>query len=63
MNVMTRIPSDVVKTQCRSGFEALVLEIRMLRGEHIDVADETADAVVATLVLCSVDDPHKRLRR
>ena len=35
------------------------LEIRTLRGEQIDVADESADAVVATLVLCGVDDPHQ----
>lgn len=35
------------------------LEIRTLRGEQIDVADESADAVVATLVLCGVDDPSQ----
>ncbi len=34
------------------------LEIRTLRGEQIDVDDDTADGVVATLVLCGVDDPH-----
>jgi len=28
-----------------------------LRGEQIDVADGTADGVVATLVLCGVGDP------
>lgn len=33
------------------------LEIRTLRGEGIDVDDETADGVVGTLVLCGVDDP------
>lgn len=33
------------------------LEIRTMRGEQIDVADGSADAVVATLVLCGVDDP------
>lgn len=33
------------------------LEIRTLQGERIDVDDEAADGVVATLVLCGVDDP------
>jgi SAM-dependent methyltransferase len=33
------------------------LEIRTLRGEQIDVAEGTADGVVATLVLCGVGDP------
>jgi len=35
------------------------LEIRTLRGEQIDVEDESADAVVSTLVLCGVDDPEQ----
>lgn len=35
------------------------LEIRTLRGEGIDVDDESADGVVATLVLCGVDDPAR----
>lgn len=33
------------------------LEIRTLRGEAIDVPDETADGLVGTLLLCGVDDP------
>ncbi len=33
------------------------LEIRTVQGERIDVDDATADGVVATLVLCGVDDP------
>jgi SAM-dependent methyltransferase len=33
------------------------IEIRSLRGEWIDVADEAADGVVGTLLLCGVDDP------
>lgn len=32
-------------------------EIRGLRGETLDIAPGSADAVVCTLVLCSVDDP------
>ena len=33
------------------------LEIRALHGERLDVPDAAADGVVATLVLCGVDDP------
>ena len=33
------------------------IDIRSVRGERIDVEDGTADAAVATLVLCGVDDP------
>ncbi|MDZ7674510.1 MAG: class I SAM-dependent methyltransferase [Acidimicrobiales bacterium] len=33
------------------------LEIRTLQGEQLDVGDDEADGVVATLVLCGVDDP------
>lgn len=33
------------------------VEIRTLRGEALDLPDDAADAVVATLVLCSVDNP------
>jgi ubiquinone/menaquinone biosynthesis C-methylase UbiE len=33
------------------------LEIRTLHAEHLDLDDASVDAVVATLVLCSVDDP------
>jgi ubiquinone/menaquinone biosynthesis C-methylase UbiE len=35
------------------------LEIRTLRGESIDVDDESADGVIGTLVLCGVDDPRQ----
>lgn len=35
------------------------LEIRGVRGERIDLDDETADGVVGTLVLCGVDDPDR----
>ncbi|MFV2040164.1 MAG: class I SAM-dependent methyltransferase, partial [Acidimicrobiales bacterium] len=37
------------------------IEIRTLRGEALDLPDNVADAVVATLVLCSVDDPAQVL--
>ena len=35
------------------------LEIRTLRGESIDVDDESVDGVVGTLLLCGVDDPGR----
>ena len=38
------------------------LEIRTLRGEAIDVDDQSADGVVGTLVLCGVDDPEQVVR-
>lgn len=34
------------------------VDIRTVHAEEMDVADATADAVVATLVLCGVDDPQ-----
>lgn len=37
------------------------IEIRTLRGEKLGLPDNTADAVVATLVLCSVEDPAQVL--
>jgi len=37
----------------------LALEIRTLRGEALDLPDGSAEAVVGTLVLCSVDDPAR----
>lgn len=37
------------------------LEIRSLRGEHLDVDDGAADGVVGTLVLCGVEDPRQVL--
>mgnify|MGYP001820506241 FL=1 len=35
------------------------LTIRGLKGESLDLASESVDAVVGTLVLCSVDNPRK----
>jgi len=40
----------------------VALEIRGLRGERLDLEADSADAVVSTLVLCSVDDPARVLR-
>lgn len=37
------------------------LEVRGVRGEAIDLGDASCDAVVGTLVLCSVEDPRRVL--
>ena len=37
------------------------LEVHTVHGEVMDVPDDTADAVVGTLVLCGVDDPDRVL--
>lgn len=57
-------PNPVMHEPLRAKAEAsgVDLEIRTLRGEGIDVDDESADGVVATLVLCGVDDPAQVLR-
>lgn len=38
------------------------LEIRTLRGEDLDVDDDSVEGVVGTLVLCGVDDPAAVVR-
>lgn len=38
------------------------LDIHTLQGEHLDLANESADAVVGTLVLCTVGNPQGVLR-
>lgn len=47
------------RLRARAAEHDVDLEIRTLRGEGIDVDDGAADGVVATLVLCGVDDPSK----
>ena len=46
----------------RAAEHGVDLEIRQLRGESIDVDDESADGVVGTLLLCGVDDPEQVIR-
>lgn len=52
-------PNPVMRDKLAANAQRLGvdLDIRSVRGEHIDVADKTADFVLATLVLCGVDDP------
>ena len=42
----------------RQGVE---LELRQLQGEAVDLGDGSVEAVVGTLVLCTVDDPQRVL--
>jgi SAM-dependent methyltransferase len=51
-------PNPAMHERLRSHAEAngVDLEIRMLRGEHLDVDDASVDGVVGTLVLCGVTD-------
>ena len=54
-------PNPAMHAKLRAAADAddVDLEIRTVRGERIDVGDSEADAVVATLVLCGVDDPQQ----
>jgi SAM-dependent methyltransferase len=56
-------PNPAMRDRLRSkaGELDVDLEIRTLHGESVDVADGAADAVVATLVLCGVDDAGRVL--
>ena len=40
----------------------LPIEVLLGRAENLSLPDESADAVVATAVLCSVRDPHRALK-
>lgn len=46
----------------RAAHLGMTIEMRGHRAEDIDLPDASADAVVATLVLCSVGDPSAALR-
>lgn len=48
--------------RARADEHGVDLEIRTLRGESIDVDDESVDGVVGTLLLCGVDDPAQVVR-
>lgn len=43
--------------RARAAEHGVDLDIRTVRGEMIDVADDSADGVVGTLLLCGVDNP------
>jgi SAM-dependent methyltransferase len=52
-------PNPAMHARLRAGAEeyGIELELRGITGERLDVADESADAVVSSLVLCTVADP------
>ena len=45
----------------RAAKHGIELDLRGLRGEALDLPDASADLVVGTLVLCTVDDPERVL--
>jgi len=53
-------PNPYMHTRLRRAARArgVDLEIRSVVGERIDLPDASADAVISSLVLCSVRDPH-----
>jgi SAM-dependent methyltransferase len=57
-------PNPVMHEPLRAKADAhgVDLEVRTQRGESIDVDDESVDGVVATLLLCGVDDPAQLVR-
>lgn len=59
VNVIGIEPNPAMHDRLRANAErhGVDLAIRTLRGEALDVADGSADGVVATLVLCGVGDP------
>ncbi|MBI5894979.1 MAG: class I SAM-dependent methyltransferase [Desulfobacterales bacterium] len=54
-----RAMHPVLKARARR--YGLDLEIRTIKGESIDLPDQSVSAVVGSLVLCSVDDPARVL--
>lgn len=52
-------PSVHMQASLRAKAEELgvPMDVRGLKGEAIDVPDESVDTVIATLLLCSVEDP------
>lgn len=54
-----RMHARLREAAARRGVE---LDLRGLRGERLDLEDACTDAVVCTLVLCSVTDPQAVLR-
>lgn len=54
-------PNQAMHTrlQARAAEHGIELDIRRLHGESLDLPDNSADVVVATLLLCSVSDPEK----
>jgi SAM-dependent methyltransferase len=43
----------------RSARQGIDLEIRSVAGDHIDLDDQSVDAVISSLLLCTVADPER----
>lgn len=54
-------PAMHPRLQAKADQHGVDLEIHTLPGEQLDVDDDSVDHVVATFVLCSVDDPEQVL--
>jgi SAM-dependent methyltransferase len=54
-------PNPMMYPRLRTNAEryGIELEIRGIKGEEIDLASGSVEAVVGTLVLCTVDDPER----
>ena len=50
------------KARARADRTQLTMDLRLMDAQHLDFADGTFDAVVATCVFCSVPDPVAGLR-
>jgi len=54
-------PEHHARLRRNAARRGVAVEIRARGGEDLDLPDASCDAVVATLVLCSVDDPASEL--
>ena len=59
LNVIAVEPNAAMheRLRLRAAAHGVPLDIRMLRGERMDLPDDSADLVIATLLLCTVEDP------
>lgn len=52
-------PAMHARLQARARRRGIELDLRHIEGERIDVADGSVDAVISSLVLCTVGDPRQ----
>lgn len=55
-------PAMHVRLQARAAQRGIRLDLRSIEGERMDVADSSVDAVISSLVLCTVADPAQVLK-
>ncbi len=63
VDVVAAEPNPVMRERLTSAATSagIDLDVRDERAEHIDLPDASVDGVVATLVLCGVDDPARAI--